>query len=197
MRAILTISVLVASLSAATALTASSARAEGPISGALMPAAPAGDGGMRVPAAPKGFAKSEDKGGMKAARAPRGGKLLDRGALVGAGLGLLNADFGYGYMEDATTHYSETCFYVFGCKISAVQDPDMPPAKPKIEIRKKAPRPGKPVKDPRTGWTFYPQTDRNTGQAYVQIEDANGNDVHINGEIVVPGDPTQTLVPVR
>jgi len=52
---------------------------------------------------------------------------------------------------------------------------------------KKAPKPIRHVRDKRTGWTYYLAQDRNNGQLFVQIEDANGNDIHIDGSVPMPG----------
>lgn len=41
--------------------------------------------------------------------------------------------------------------------------------------------------DQRTGWTYYLAKDRNTGETFIQIEDADGNDVHIDGSVPMPG----------
>jgi hypothetical protein len=145
----------------------------------------AGFGVRAEPSMDKPLILDDIKGGVKPAKAAKGDKPAK--PLKGAGLNLLDPEFGYGYMEDATTHYSETCFYLFGCRISVVNDPDLPPQKPKIEVRKKAPRPIRHVTDKRTGWTYYLAEDRNTGQLFVQIENASGADVHINGEVPMPG----------
>jgi hypothetical protein len=158
-----------ASLLAALALAGSSAHGEPSMDRSSSVQVEGGAGG-------KHFAKEEGrKGGWRGGR--KGG-----GALLGAFL-----DLGYAHIEDSTTHYGETCLYIGGCKISVVQDPDAPPAKPKVEIRKKAPRPIRHVTDKRTGWTYYLAQDRNTGEDFIQIEDANGADVHINGEVPMPG----------
>jgi hypothetical protein len=79
--------------------------------------------------------------------------------------------------------------------ISVVDDkgdwvPYNPPVKPV-----KAPRPIRHKKD-QNGWTYYLAQDRNNGQLFVQVEDANGNDVHINGAIPMPGEGG-ALYPVR
>lgn len=79
--------------------------------------------------------------------------------------------------------------------ISVVDDkgdwvPYNPPVKPV-----KAPRPIRHKKD-QNGWTYYLAQDRNNGQLFIQVEDANGNDVHINGSIPMPGGGG-TLYPVR
>jgi hypothetical protein len=75
-----------------------------------------------------------------------------------------------------------------------------PPAKPPItkplKPHKRTPKPIRHVM--RHGWTYYLQEDRDTGQQFIQIEDANGNDVHVNGEMQMPGDgPGSPLLPVR
>jgi hypothetical protein len=97
------------------------------------------------------------------------------------------------YMEDAGTHDGERRIYMGPFVSTVLYGPDVPPAPPKIAIRKLAPKPGIPWKDGR-GWTYFPMTDRNTGQPFVLIEDANGNDVHLNASINVPG---VGLAPVR
>jgi hypothetical protein len=65
-----------------------------------------------------------------------------------------------------------------------------PPAKPPItkplKPHKRAPKPIRHVT--RHGWTYFLEEDRDTGQQFIQIEDANGNDVHVNGEMQMPGD---------
>ena len=92
---------------------------------------------------------------------------------------------------------AKSCVYFGGCKATFVDDPGAAPIPPKVEIRKLAPKPRlkKPIFDKRSGWTYYLQEDRNTGEIYIQIEDASGADVHIDGEIPLPGGGP--LYPVR
>ncbi len=51
---------------------------------------------------------------------------------------------------------------------------------------KRGPMPIRHVRG-NNGWTYYLSQDRNSGELFVQIEDANGADVHINGEVPLPG----------
>jgi hypothetical protein len=57
-----------------------------------------------------------------------------------------------------------------------------------------APQPIRHVKG-SNGWTYYLSRDRTTGSLFVQIEDADGRDIHINGEVPLPGGGQ--LYPVR
>src|SRR5262249_16801359 len=61
---------------------------------------------------------------------------------------------------------------------------DWVPYFPKKPITR-APQPLGHVK--RGKWTYFLFLDRNTNTQFIQIEDENGRDVHVNGEIVYPG----------
>ena len=76
---------------------------------------------------------------------------------------------------------------------------DPPPQPPITKPLKPHPRSPKPIRHVvRNGWTYYLQEDRATGQQFIQIEDVNGNDVHVNGAIQMPGaGPGSPLLPVR
>ena len=76
---------------------------------------------------------------------------------------------------------------------------DPPPKPPITKPLNPHPRSPKPIRHvTRHGWTYYLQEDRATGQQFIQIEDANGNDVHVNGSIQMPGaGPGSPLLPVR
>ena len=65
------------------------------------------------------------------------------------------------------------------------EDGDWVPYHPPVK-RKRAPRPIRTV-HAKNGWTYYLQQDRDTGQFFLQIEDANGQDIHINGQVPLPG----------
>lgn len=60
----------------------------------------------------------------------------------------------------------------------------------------KHPRPPKPIRHVTVnGWPYFLEQDRDSGDFFIQIEDANGNDVHIDGSIQMPGGGP--LLPVR
>ena len=74
--------------------------------------------------------------------------------------------------------------------------PPKPPITKPLKPHKRTPKPIRHMK--RNGWTYYLQQDRDTGQLFIQIEDANGNDIHVNGEIQMPdGGPGSPTYPVR
>jgi hypothetical protein len=168
MRNILKTTILVAALTATSALTVSSAYAE-PMNGGVMRMNGGGEnGGMR-----REGGWRQDGGGFGG----WGGAVAFLGGLM----------ISHAFIEDSDTHYRKDCYYVGGCKISVYSSPDEPPVV-KVEKRKRAPKPIRHTqKDPRTGWTYYLQFDRNTGENFIQIEDADGRDVHINGEVPMPG----------
>jgi hypothetical protein len=173
MRNTLKISIATASLMAI-ALSSFSARADG-----------GGGGQTRL-----------DAGGFSVRALPSGGGSDQRPESGFGGASRLffpNMPISGAYMEDADTHDGEYRVYMGPVMATGFYGPDVPPGLPKIAIRKPAPRPGKPQKGPG-GWTYFPQTDRNTGQPFVLIEDANGNDVHLDGSINVPG---LGMLPVR
>jgi hypothetical protein len=58
--------------------------------------------------------------------------------------------------------------------------PKNPPKKPPKLIN-----PPKPYHDARTGWTFYLMQAAN-GAQYIQVEDANGADLHFGGSMAWP-----------
>jgi hypothetical protein len=167
MRNILKTTILVAALTATSALTVSSAYAE-PMNGGVMRLNNGGEnGGMR-----REGGWRQDGGGFGG----WGGAVAFLGGLM----------ISHAFIEDSDTHYRKDCIYIGGCKISVTSSPDEPPVV-KVEKRKRGPRPIRHVTDKRTGWTYYLAQDRNTGQDFIQIVDANGQDVHINGEIPMPG----------
>ncbi len=57
--------------------------------------------------------------------------------------------------------------------------PKNPPKKPPKLVAKP-----KPYHDARTGWTYYLM--EANGQQYIQVEDANGNDMHFGGSMAWP-----------
>jgi hypothetical protein len=181
-------SILIASLLAASALGAP-AHAE-QMNGAIMRDVPA-DGGKNLAAPPARVAKDEDPGNgarKHRRRAGLGGGFLDIADLLPH----------TAFMQDDDTGFRKDCLYVAGCKITVYSGPDVTPQPPIVEKRKRAPEPRGHWKDPRTGWTFYLQNDRNGGGQFIQIEDANGNDVHLDGAIQMPGPNGGTaLIPVR
>jgi hypothetical protein len=65
------------------------------------------------------------------------------------------------------------------------EDGEWVPYKPLMPHRR-APRPVKTV-HAKNGWTYYLMQDRDTGQMFLQIEDGDGRDIHINGEVRLPG----------
>ena len=173
MRNILKTTILAATLAATSALTIPSAHAEG---GGMM-RMNGGEGGMRHEG---GFARHEGGGWRRDGFGGLGGW-----GGVAAFLG--GMEISHAFIEDSDTHYRKDCLYVGECKVSVYSSPDDPPVV-KVEKRKRAPKPIRHTqKDPRTGWTYYLQFDRNTGENFIQIEDADGRDVHINGEIPMPG----------
>lgn len=196
MRNATTTSSAFAALLAATFLTASATRAEPTIGSTAQSSIEVDDGKggwkpYHAAVVPNGASVGDGKGGWRAVPEHR------RGMGFGGLLGLGAAAIGSAFMEDSATRYRETCIYVGGCKATFIDDPGAGPIPPKVEIRKLAPKPRlkKPIFDKRSGWTYYLQEDRNTGEIYIQIEDANGADVHINGEIPLPGGGP--LYPVR
>ncbi|HYC25383.1 MAG TPA: hypothetical protein VEC58_05015 [Roseiarcus sp.] len=58
--------------------------------------------------------------------------------------------------------------------------PQNPPKKPPKLVAKP-----KPYHDKRTGWTYFLMQDAG-GQQYIQIEDANGADLHFDGSMTWP-----------
>jgi hypothetical protein len=177
MRNILKTMILAATLAATTVLTVSSAHAEPMNGGVMRMERGGGEGGMRH----------------------EGGWRHDGGGFGGwGGLGMASLLSGlmisHAFIEDSDTHYRKDCYYVGNCKISVYSSPDDPPVV-KVEKRKRAPKPLGHVK--RGGWTYYLALDRNTGEKFVQIEDANGNDVHVNGQVQYPGEAGGPTYPVR
>jgi hypothetical protein len=72
----------------------------------------------------------------------------------------------------------------------------LPPITKPLKPHKRTPKPIRHVT--RNGWTYYLQEDRDTHQQFIQIEDANGADVHVDGDIPMPGaGPGAPLLPVR
>jgi hypothetical protein len=165
MRNIVKTTILVASLVATSALTVSSAHAE-PMNGGVM-RMNGGEGGMRHEGGWR-----HDGGGF--------------GGWGGAAAFLGGLMISHAFIEDSDTHRRKDCYYIGGCKISVTTDPAAPTVI-KVEKRKRAPKPIRHVTDKRTGWTYYLSQDRNTGKDFIQIVDANGADVHINGSIPMPG----------
>jgi hypothetical protein len=167
MRNILKTTILAATLAATSALTLSSAHAEG----AGMMRMNGGEGGMR------------HEGGWRHNHGGFGGF----GGFGGLGVVSLlgGLAISHAFIEDSNTHDREDCTYIGGCKISVYSSPDAPPVV-KVEKRKLGPKP-LGHKTASNGWTYYLSLDRNTGEKFVQIEDANGRDVHINGSVPMPG----------
>jgi hypothetical protein len=173
MRNIVNTSILLVSVLAASASSASNVRAE-PMNGAVTRTL---DGGG-------------DKGGWIPRNAERGERRMHGGGGGGWGgiAGFLGGlEISSAFMEDSGAHYRRDCLYIGDCKVTFTSDPNEPPIPPKVEKRKKGPRPIRHVTDKRTGWTYYLSADRNDGQTFIQIVDANGNDVHVDGSIPMPG----------
>ena len=181
-------SILIASLLAASALGAA-AHAE-QMNGAIMRDVPA-DAGNNVAAPPARAAKDEDP--------THGARKHHRRAGLGVGsLDIADLLPQTAFMQDDDTGFRKDCLYVGGCRITVYSGPDVTPQPPIVEKRKRAPEPKRHWTDARTGWTFYLQNDRNGGGPFIQIEDANGNDVHLDGAIQMPGpNGDGALVPVR
>jgi hypothetical protein len=155
MRNTFKISILAASLIAASALTFSGACAE-PMNGGVMRSTIQVDDGRggwkpyvpnKPPAGPTGVSVGDGQGGWKPYFPP---------ARPGPGISIDDGAGGW------------------------------IPYVPRVKLPK-APRPIRHVTDKRSGWTYYLAQDRNTGEKFVQIVDANGADVHIDGEVPMPG----------